>query len=232
MEAEIRAMETRYNLPPKNLVEHGYGRLDAIIKEGVNRKILQKYKDGPMHVLLAPSWGPNGVIESGAGEKIVDQLLGLGYQVTLRPHPMTIKFSKDKIIPIQKKHINNNRFFYEADVAGQESLHDSDVMISDWSGAALDYAFGLNKPVLFIDTPRKVNNKNYKDLNIEPLEVEIRKSIGCIVQLDDIDNCGEYLKRLASFNEKIDKIKYKYVFNIGKSAQVGSVSLRKICNAG
>mgnify|MGYP003326545469 CR=1 FL=1 len=43
----------------------------------------------------------------------------------------------------------------------QESLHRSDLMISDWSGAALDYALGLNKPVLFIDVPRKVNNLDY-----------------------------------------------------------------------
>ena len=31
-------------------------------------------------------------------------------------------------------------------------------MVSDWSGAALEYSFGLKKPVIFLDLPKKVNN--------------------------------------------------------------------------
>ena len=55
-------------------------------------------------------------------------------------------------------------------------------MISDWSGAALDYAFGLNKPVFFLDIPRKINNPNYKDIGIEPFECYIRNIVGTIIQ--------------------------------------------------
>ena len=31
-------------------------------------------------------------------------------------------------------------------------------MVSDWSGVAMEFAFGLERPVLFIDVPRKTNN--------------------------------------------------------------------------
>jgi CDP-glycerol glycerophosphotransferase (TagB/SpsB family) len=107
--------------------------------------------------------------------------------VTLRPHPQTIKFAKDKIDLILKKHSKNNLFQYEANIAGQESLHESDIMISDWSGAALDYAFGLNKPVWFVDVPRKVNNVDYEELNMEPFEVMIREKIGNILDLQSMN---------------------------------------------
>jgi len=172
---EIRAMEEKYNLPAKNLVEHGYGRLDAIIEESQKRPKKIKREGEPLHVLIAPTWGLKGTIESGIGETIVDKLLEQGFKVTLRPHPQTIKFAKDKIDLILKKYSKNNLFQYEANIAGQESLHESDVMISDWSGAALDYAFGLNKPVWFVDVPRKINNVDYKELGIEPFEVMIRE---------------------------------------------------------
>lgn len=178
---EIRAIEAKYNLPAKNLVEHGYSRLDAIIREAKSRPKKTRSNDAPLHVLVAPSWGEQGTIESGVGERIVDQLMALSCQVTLRPHPQTIKFAWNKVNAILNKHDGNPLFAYEGDVAGQESLHESDVMIGDWSGAALDYAFGLNKPVLFVDVPRKVNNVNYQEIDIEPFEVSIREKIGKVV---------------------------------------------------
>ncbi len=179
--AEIRAMEAAYDLPPKNLVEHGYQRLEALKREAEGYSRERKAGAARKHVLIAPSWGPEGTIESGVGLELVDQLLQNGFRVTLRPHPQTVRYSKKRIDMILRKHENNSLFSYEASVDGQKSLHESDVMISDWSGAALDYAFGLNKPVLFIDVPRKINNPDYEVLEIEPIEVGIREVIGDVV---------------------------------------------------
>jgi len=213
---EIRAMEAKYNLPPKNLVEHGYGRLDAIIDESKKRPKKDKPVDAPKHVLIAPSWGQKGTIESGVGEEIVNQLIEQGCQVTFRPHPQTIKFCKDKIDAIVKKHGGNPLFTYEANVVGQDSLHDSDIMISDWSGAALDYAFGLNKPVLFVDVARKVNNPDYEEIAIKPFESYIRTKIGHILELEKIlkflnEPCVEFDQTIINSN----------IFNIGEASKVG-----------
>ncbi len=223
---EIRAMEAKYNLPPKNLVEHGYGRLDAIINESKRRPKKNNPVDAPKHVLIAPSWGPEGTIESGIGEKIIDQLMEQGYQVTLRPHPQTVKFAKDRINTILKKYDNAPLFAYEANIAGQQSLHDSDVMISDWSGAALDYAFGLNKPVIFVDVPKKVNNPDYEDIKLEPFEVEIRVHIGAIIK-DRLD-----MNDFSSRDYTILNRNEGYVFNICKSSDVGCYFLKKLVLGG
>lgn len=211
---EIRAMEERTNLPKKNLVEHGYGRLDAITVEAKKHPRKKKPDHVPTHVLIAPSWGSEGTIESGIAEGIVEQLIEQGCQVTLRPHPQTVKYAKDKIDVILKKHGKHSLFSYESNVAGQNSLHESDLMVSDWSGAALDYAFGLNKPVLFVDVPRKVNNLDYEELDIEPIEVYLRDKIGLVLKNIKHIDIKEILK--ASSNNEL--LKHQYLF-MGKNKQ-------------
>ena len=209
---EILAMEEKYNLPKKNLVEHGYGLLDAIIEEASQRPQKQKSIDNPKHVLVAPSWGPNAMIESGLGVEIISQLLIQGFKVTLRPHPQTTKLNtKVKVDAILAKHSNNSMFFYEDSVTGKESLHDSDFMISDWSGVALEYSLGLNKPVIFLDLPKKNNNPKYEEINVVPLEVLIRDKIGVTVGINDITH--SLINALSYTPADLTK----YIFNIGKS---------------
>ena len=225
---EIRAMEAIYSLPPKNLVEHGNERLDDILKEVKRRPLKEKAEGEPIHILLAPSWGDEGTIESGLGATLVDQLIAQHYRVTLRPHPQTIKFAKNKIDAILIKHQGNPLFSYEDNVAGQDSLHGSDLLISDWSGVALDYALGLNKPVLFLDIPRKVNNPDYKELKTEALESFIRDKVGRVVALDEISE----IPVEAVLTDKIESelILKENVFNLNNASKTGTELLMEILN--
>ena len=217
---EIRTIETKYNLPPKNVVELGYPRLDSLIETAKKYQETQPIeKKTHKTILIAPSWGPGGVIESGLGKTLVEQLLNLGHEVVLRPHPQTIKFAKAKIDEVRSQHKDNLRFAFEGSVAGQESLHQSDIMVSDWSGAALEYAFALNKPVIFCDVPRKVNNPNYHDIEIEPLEVSIREEIGVIWDgvspvSELIESCEQKCKR------DLRTLTDQHVFNAGRSDKI------------
>jgi YidC/Oxa1 family membrane protein insertase len=54
-------------------------------------------------------------------------------------------------------------------------------MITDWSGASIEYAFTLERPVLFIDVPKKIHNPDYEKLPEIPLEISIRDKIGEII---------------------------------------------------
>uniref|UniRef100_UPI0026F36E92 hypothetical protein n=1 Tax=Mesonia mobilis TaxID=369791 RepID=UPI0026F36E92 len=60
-------------------------------------------------VLIAPTWGPNGLIET-KGQEIVHILLDSGFNVILRPHPMTIKKSNNIIQKIEKEFKDNLKF--------------------------------------------------------------------------------------------------------------------------
>ena len=221
---EIKAIEKQAGLSSKNLFEHGYARLDSIkahpAKSTANTHALA---NGQRHFLLAPSWGEAGTIETGVGAKIVELLLSEGEKVTFRPHPQTLKFAGARVDEIVRKHKANPNFAYENNVEGQSSLHASDVMICDWSGAALDYAFGLAKPVIFIDIARKVNNPSYRDIPITPFEVDIRSSIGSVISPD---NLGAILK--LELKPLPQDLADKYVYNIGRSDEIGAREILRI----
>ena len=221
---EIRALEAAANLPAKHLFKHGYARLDALKAESSEPSKLKKTRDlTSKHYLLAPSWGENGTIESGLGEKIVDLLLANGQIVTLRPHPQTLKFARDKIDAITHKYKDHANFTSETNVRGQASLQASDIMISDWSGAALDYAFGLGKPVLFLDVDRKVNNPDYKNIPFKPFEVTIRDHIGRIIEPGQIETLLD-----SDDPQCPPKLAENYVFNIGNSDQIGAAEIIRL----
>jgi len=220
-EQEMRALEKARGLDEKNLIKHGYARLDSILEQANGRKQRVKLDGEPLHVLIAPSWGEGGTIESGLGKEIVKVLLSQGMRVTLRPHPQTMIFFQHQIDAIVKEHEGNPMFSNEANVAGQDSLHESDIMLSDWSGAALDYALGLGKPVLFVNVPKKVNNTEYREIELEPLEIGIRTKVGSIVEPDSIDVNAV----LGIDFEQFEGL----VYNRGTSDQVGAIELIRIC---
>ena len=218
---EIRAIEEKYQLPAKTIIEHGYGRLDAIIEK---RKISKAQPpNNPKKILIAPSWGEHSLVET-IGNQVVSHLLENKFHVILRPHPQTIKYAKVQIKEILERHKNNSNFELEVNIACQDSLHQSDLMISDWSGAALDYSFGLGKPVLFIDVPRKVNNPEYELLDIIPFEIWIRDNIGKTHSAEKLDSLSDSVNEILSNDTyaDIDSIAQQNIFNIGKSAQVGA----------
>ena len=207
---EIRALEKKYNLPKKNVIELGYPKLENIIEQAKIKKIKKK---NIKTILIAPSWGKTTIIESGLGQNIIMQLLNLNYKVIVRPHPQTIKFASKQINKIINMHHKNTNFIFDNHVAGQDSLHESDLMISDWSGVALEYALALNKPVIFCDVAKKINNPHYQDIDLEPIEVSIRNKIGIIWDCHSpITKAIQLCKNRQNFN--FDKIKKLNIFPI------------------
>jgi YidC/Oxa1 family membrane protein insertase len=221
---EIRANEERYKLKPKTLIENGYGLLDKIIGEVQNhtRSVQEGRKKS---VLVAPSWGNHALLETCAFE-LVSILLENGYQVIYRPHPMTLRHRQKLLAELQEKFKQNKNFIYETNLSSQESLHISNIMITDWSGVAIEYALGIEHPVIFIDLPRKVNNPEYKKIPFEPFEVTIRSKIGVVIppnRLRDIPkNIEDLCSNFDSFSQEIRKIRSENVYNLGASGATGA----------
>ena len=219
---EIRAMEKKYDLPAKICLEHGYERLDTLIEEGEMIGRRKKSPGSPIHILVAPSYGKTAIVET-MGEAVVSYLLSKKYEVTLRPHPETWKFSGSKIKQIEKIHGSNPFFHLEKSVSGQSSLHEADLMISDGSGAAIDFSFGLKKPVLYLDMPRKINKPKYKELNIDPFEVWIREKVGDVVSPEKFLKEGDrHIQSLLKSPPSLRKLVEENMFNVGNSAAVGA----------
>jgi len=221
-EKEILALAQHRGISKPNVFPHGYGRLDSLLSglDVDNEKSTAEIE----HVLIGPSWGDSGIIDSSA-YKIIDLLLKEGLTVTLRPHPESFKRSKPALDKIMATFESNVNFTMEVGVDGSKSLRESDLLITDWSGISIDYAFAYRKPVLFIDTPQKIQNSDYQYLNIAAFEETIREKIGRVVGLTEIKHIVNIVKD-TDFPPITDSLITKHVYNIGTS---GAVAKAHIC---
>lgn len=227
-DAEIRRHEELVGCTSKKIVPFGYSRLDTIMRSGPVTRSSAAGESQPLTVVVAPSWGPYGVFET-VGVEVVQALLDAGFRVIARPHPRTRYLTPKVIEKLKERFDRQTRFTLDEDIAGSEALHGADVLVSDWSGAALDYAFGRLKPVVFIDTPAKVNNPGFQDLNIEPIEVSIRSKIGRVVPLEDIDKLPQVISETCEKTQAsvagISDAREQAIYNLGESGRAGATHL-------
>ena len=231
--AEIRRTEEVYALAPKELVEHGYGRLDTILQTAAERTPPPVAAGTGRKLLLAPSWGECSFIESPAGAELIGLLLEAGHSVVLRLHPMTVR-RFPKLAAEMAKRFGDRGLRVETDMREQASLHESELMIGDWSGAALEYAFGLERPVLFIDMPQKINNPEHDRIGLVTLEESIRAEIGAIVDPQDLraglplvdDLCADP----DAYRERLREAREHAVYNVGRSASVGAAHVARLAD--
>jgi YidC/Oxa1 family membrane protein insertase len=225
MVAETRRREELQGLPAKELIEHGYGRLDTIIERRAELTDAQRAPNEQPLIVVAPSWGPHCLFES-CGEAVVEALLATGAAVIARPHPMTRKHTGASIDKLAERFAGDPNFSLEENVASQDSLQRADLMVSDWSGAALEFAFGTERPVLFIDVPRKINNPGYEELGIEPFEATVREQIGKVVSPGDAEQiAGAVAELVGNRDGWIDSIRSAReanVYNVGRSGAVAA----------
>jgi hypothetical protein len=222
--SEIRRTEEVYGLRPKKLAAHGYARLDTLI-EAAGTRTATAPRTTLQRVLIAPSWGECSLVNHGL-ERLLRILLRAGFHVTLRLHPMTQRHMPQLTDQLYLAHQSSGRFRIDPHINQSDSLLEADIMISEWSGAPLEYAFARERPVIFIDTPPKVHNPNHDRIGLPCLEVDIREQIGRLVPLDRLDALPEIICALVEepdqWGEKIRSVREASVFNVGKSAQAGA----------
>jgi YidC/Oxa1 family membrane protein insertase len=223
--SEIRETEALHGLAAKTLVEHGHGRLDSILQRAARTR---RQPDRPARMLLAPSWGAGGILET-CGHVLIDALLAGGFHVTVRPHPQLRKNNPKLVASYRKRFAGRPELLYEDDVVSEDSFHDSDLMISDWSGAALEYAFGVERPVLFIDVPRKVNNPDYIRYVNQPIEDVLRPELGAVLAPERVAEVPIHARRLVAEGPMraphLAALRTRWVFNVGTSAVRGAETI-------
>ena len=228
---EISATESVYGLKHKNLVKYGYGLLDNLQTNKSMKNQQRCTEDGKKKILVAPSWGKNGLLET-KGLELVKILLDGGYHVTVRPHPMTIRKWSKTIKAIENEFKSNANFEIEKDVSTFESLYSAYGLISDWSGIAMEYAFACELPVLYIDGSPKINNSSYDKIACEALEITIRNLIGKVISPNELESLPKIIEstyeNIDNFKTKIQEVRDKTVFNLGESGMNGAQEIVKI----
>ncbi|MGE3166504.1 MAG: CDP-glycerol--glycerophosphate glycerophosphotransferase [Planctomycetota bacterium] len=224
---EIRAREACADLPAKRLVAHGYAHLETLSALAAAARATAPIAHG-RNVLIAPSWGPDGLFET-CGAELVEPLLAAGWSVTLRPHPMTRRRRPEVLRALEQRFASDPRVAIESDVRTTQSLLTATALISDWSGVALEYAFATERPVLFVDVPRKVNNPDYRQLACEPVEVALRSRIGAIVGHAELaqvpQRLAELVARGPALRASIRQARDETVFRVRGSAGIAAEAI-------
>src|SRR5690606_11196804 len=206
------------------LFEHGYGRLDTILAHSHSGPLAHAAEQ-PGQVLVAPSWGATSLLEAH-GVAAIQPFIEAGFRVVLRPHPQTRRLNPRILDEIVSRYANEPRFSLDENGDAHASLAESDIMVSDWSGAAMEFAFGLERPVIFVDVPRKVLDPDYEALGIEPLEVKIRQEVGAVVAPTDLASLGkvaqDMMADIGNWQLATRAARERWIFNVGHSGSAAA----------
>ena len=224
---EIRKTEAVYDLRRKELIEHGSVKLDTILTKLGTVAPVRRTGAERLEALVAPSWGECSLIESSIGVELIETLVRRGIRTVLRLHPMTVRRLPALVTRLTERFRGQEELFaVEEDMNATASWLRSDVMISDWSGAAIEYAFALQKPVIYLNTPPKINNPEWQRIGLRGFEDFIRYEIGDVVEPSALASLPDIVER--SYRDAPTRrddrlaLRRKWVFNVGRSAQVAA----------
>lgn len=221
---ELRESERIYGTRKKNLIPCGFSLLDNLIDK-YEKSQEAHTENSKKRILIAPSWQEDNILDSCL-DQILSALLGKGYFIIVRPHPEYKKRYAPKMnAMIEKyKNISKEELIIETDFSSNVTIITADLVITDWSGIAYDFSFSTLKPTLFIRTPMKVKNKNYKKIGLDPIDFQLRKQLGIELELDQLDNVAEAVSRLFSkkddFHDQIFKVRSELIYNLGHCGEV------------
>ena len=222
---EFLETERVYGTKEKKLIPYGFGLLDNLIAK--NEKIQAEQVENPKkRILIAPSWQKDNILDSCL-DQILSALLGKGYLIIVRPHPEYKKryIAKMNAMIERYKDVSHDELIIETDFSSNVTIFTADLVVTDWSAISCEFSFSTLKPTLFINTPMKIMNNNYKKINLEPLEFSLRKQIGIEIELDHLDHVADAVAELFSkqieFHDRILQVRSETIFNIGHSGEAG-----------
>ena len=221
---ELRETEQIYKLKEKNLIACGYSLIDELIDE---YERTDKVQNAKKRILIAPSWHDGNLLEE-AVFPLLDCILTKDYDITLRPHPEFIKrfpAKMQKILNYYEDSLSDS-FRIETDFSSNVTIFTADLVITDWSGIAFEFAYSTKKPCLFINTPMKVMNTEYTRLTNVPIEISLREKIGMTLDTDRLTAADEAIEDLFGrqdfYKETIETVMHSTLFNIGSSGRTAA----------
>ena len=221
---EVRASEKLYGTKEKELVEFGYPLIENLIESCKN---LTPSESKRKSVLIAPSWQEDNLLDSCI-EPLIDSIYGDDYKIIVRPHPEYMKRYSAKMQVLVDKYADKigDGLEFELDFSSNKSVYSSDILVTDWSGIGIEFAFATLKPAVFINTKIKMENENYKNIGIEPQEIVLRNVLGVALEKDEIPlkfaNTVKTLIGDESFKDKLKNKREEYFYNLGSAGTNGA----------
>ena len=216
---ELSQILPRRNVTRCLLVPAGYEVVDVLLDQPPAR-------GEPPLIAFAPSWAPQNALTQH-GVAIVGALIDR-YRVTVRPHIQSLRNDRVTLAALQASYGTHPHFSLDTNPDSRPTLLAAALLISDWSGVALEYALSRLRPVIFMDTPMKVFNPHWSRYLDRPgIECTARESVGVILR--DVAalplTVAGLLADSAAWQSKIQTTRENLLFHAG---HCGETSARAI----
>lgn len=229
---DIRELENLRKTKIKELDIIGSTYLDELEKKKEIAEIKSKFKNNndKRTVLIAPSWGINGLL-TRFGYKLIDAILENDFYCIVRPHPQSLIVEKELIEKLKDKYKDNKNLEWDFDVDNILSLSRADVMLSDFSGVIFDYAFLFEKPAIIPSFTFDKRGTDAIELKDETWTLKTLPKIS--VSLDE-NNFSEIANIVSetinneTIKENILKVKEEAYMYRGEAGKRGAILLNKM----
>ena len=161
--------------------------------------------DGPLRVLVAPTWGRNGLL-SRYGANLLRPLLAEGHRLTIRPHPQSLKSEIEMIERLREEMGAQERCDWDIGSNGMDAFAGADILLSDISGVVFDFAFLTSQPVVTVDFPVDMRGFDANDLPFTPWDIDVLDTVGRRVGEGELDDLAGVLAEEASDTARRDRI--------------------------
>ncbi|MBR4556706.1 MAG: CDP-glycerol glycerophosphotransferase family protein [Clostridiales bacterium] len=201
-EEEIRRIEAVRKIPAKETAFIGIPYLDSMKKRLDGAAPVDK-KDKKATVLLAPSWGVNGIL-TAYGAEFIEKLLKTDYNIIIRPHPQSFTSEKELMDSLIQKFPESDRLKWNRDADNFDVLNEADILISDFSGVVFDFSIVFNKPIIYTEPSMDWSQYDCSWDSEELWTYKILPKIGRKLSKDNFENIGSLIEDCISGKESAD----------------------------
>lgn len=226
-EDEMRAWNRQHDLPDQRMVPCGYGVIDNMAAQ---YERMEKTENPVKRVLIAPSWQPDNVMELSLHD-LAEPLLAAGWDVTVRPHPQYLRRFPGKMEALIEscRDYDGERFRFQMGFSSNETVFASDLLVTDWSNIGYEFALATKKPVLFVNTPRKMVNDEWTEEDIRKYSTDaaIRDIIGAALEPAQVrekaaETAAMLLEKRGEYAQVIENVRRTRLYHFGESGKYGA----------
>ena len=231
---DIRELERKRNTIVKDLYVVGNPYLDELAKRKEIEELKNKFRknNDKRTVLIAPSWGMNCLFRR-FGEKLIDNIVDLNYNIIIRPHPQSLISDKEIIEKFEKRYKDKNNVEWDFNSVNISSLSRADIMISDFSGVIFDYAFLFGKPVIIPSFTFDKRGTDAIELKDETWTFETLPKISVSLDENNFSEIANIVNEAINneeLKENILKVKEEAYMYRGEAGKRGALVLKNMLN--
>lgn len=224
----LRKLEELRGTSPKLLVKTGCLYYDEMWRQVKDLDVTPVAGDS-ITVLVAPTWGVNGLLKK-YGVRVLIPLLEKRWNIVVRPHPQSYISEGEMLESLQTELKPYPNLQWDNHNDGTRSMAQADVMVSDLSGIVFDFAFLFEKPVVTLKFDLNKLGTEAAELPWDPWELTVLDTVGRRIAETELDALPSIIEQEFGTNDRrqmIRRLRDQSVVNFACAArQVADELLR------